>query len=82
MSKNTKQPGQKVITLAAKTLANPNASAIQKSLAGSVVAQAHTSKQTGASMETKASKALQSEKSSQETKSLAGSVVSQSNKKR
>lgn len=82
MAKNTKQSGTKVTHQAAKTLANPNASATAKSLAASVVSQAHTGKETGKAMETKASKALQSGTSSKATKSLAGSVLSQSNKKR
>jgi hypothetical protein len=82
MSKNTKQSSPAVTSAAAKTLSNPNASATAKSLAASVVAQAHTPKQTGKAMETVASKVLQSEKYSAETKALAGSVLSQSNKKR
>ncbi len=80
MSKNSKLSGPKATTLAATTLANPNASATAKSLAGSVVAQAHTGKQSGTAIESKASMVLQSEKFSQETKSLAGSVLSQSRK--
>ena len=82
MTKNNKQSGAKVAHQAAKTLANPSASATAKSLAGSVVSQAHTGKETGKTMEAKASKVLQSEKFSTATKSLAGSVLSQSNKKR
>ena len=82
MSKNTKQSSPQVANAASKTLSNPNASATAKSLAGSVVAQAHTPKQTGKAMETKASQVLQSVKYSAETKSLAASVLSQSNKKR
>ena len=82
MSKNTKQSGPQVASAAAKTLSNPNSSATAKSLAASVVAQAHTSKETGKAMEARASQVLQSQKYSAETKSLAGSVLSQSNKKR
>lgn len=82
MSKNTKQTSTQAAALAAKTLTNPNASAIARSLAGSVVAQTHTGKQTGAQMETTASEVLRSEKYSAETKSLAASLLSQSNKDR
>ena len=82
MSKNTKQSGQAVTTLAAKKLGDPNASAIQKSLAGAVLAQAHTGKQTGADMEAIAGRALQSKISAGDTKAMAGSLVSQSNKNR
>ncbi|GLH74887.1 hypothetical protein GETHLI_33890 [Geothrix limicola] len=82
MTKNNKQSGAKVTHQAAKTLSDPNASATAKSLAASVVSQAHTGKETGKEMEAKASKVLQSDKFSDATKSLAGSVLSQSNKKR
>jgi predicted TIM-barrel enzyme len=82
MSKNNKQSTPKVASLAAATLNDKNASQIAKSLAGSVIAQAHSGKQTGAEMESKASKVLQSEKYSDDTKTLAASLVSQSNKER
>lgn len=82
MSSNTKQTSSDVAKQASETLRDPNASAIAKSLAGSVLAQASTGKQTGAGMEAKASHALQSDKYSDATKTLAGSVVSQSNKDR
>lgn len=78
---NQKQTGSKISSLAGKTLANANASQIQKSLAGSALAQSGTSKTTSKSIETKASSALHSQKSNSTTKSLAGSVVSQSNRK-
>lgn len=82
MGKNTKQSSAEMASKAAKILADNNASAIAKSLAGSVIAQTHTGKQTGADMESKASKVLQSDKYSNETKELAASVLSQSNKER
>ena len=82
MGKNTKQSSPGMAAKAAKTLANPNASDIAKSLAASVVSQANTKKQTGADMETTASKVLQSPKYSEDTKELAASVLSWSNKKR
>jgi glycosyltransferase A (GT-A) superfamily protein (DUF2064 family) len=77
---NSKTTGAKVSSLAGKTLGNSSASKIQKSLAGSALAQSHTSKTTSKTVETRASSALQSAKSSPITKSLAGSVVSQSKK--
>ncbi len=79
---NNKQSSKRVSQLAAKTLNDPNASAIQKSLAGSVISQTGTTNQTGAEMEAKASAALKNPHSSAVTQTLAGSVVSQSNKKR
>ncbi|WP_228892555.1 hypothetical protein [Pseudoduganella aquatica] len=63
-------------------MSNPNASAIQRSLAGSALAQAGTNKATGKAMEAKASGALHNPNSSATTKQLAGSVTSQSIKKR
>ncbi|MBD8737930.1 hypothetical protein IFR41_00205 [Pseudomonas fluorescens] len=82
MSKNTKQSSPKVATLASDTLRDPNASAIAKSFAASVLSQASSAKETGKAMETKASQALQSEKYSDTTKTLAASVLSQSDKSR
>jgi len=78
---NTKQSGKQTATLASNTLKSSSASTIQKSLAGSALAQSGTSKQTGKAMETKASTALKTS-ASPTTKALAGSLVSQSNKKR
>ena len=80
MATNTKQTSNSVGSLAGKTLQSSNASQVQKSLAGSALAQSGTGKQTGAGMEAKASKALHS--SNTTTQKLAGSVVSQSNRKR
>ncbi|MCF5053128.1 hypothetical protein GIW50_18180 [Pseudomonas syringae] len=82
MSNNTKKTSDKMATLAAETLNNPNASVIAKSLAASALAQTGTDKQTSAEMEEKAGKALQSGKYSEDTKSLAASVLSQANKAR
>lgn len=82
MSKNTKKTSDKMATLAARTLTDPNASAIAKSLAASALAQSGTDKQTSADMEEKAGKALQSGHYSEKTKSLAASVLSQANKER
>ena len=82
MSKNPKQPSPEVTHLAAKTLADSNASRIARSLAASVLAQTHTTKQTGPVLEDVASKVLQSPKYSADTKTLAASVLAQANKER
>lgn len=82
MSSNTKQTSADVAKQAAETLRDPNASAIAKSLAGSVLSQSASSKETGKAMEAKASQVLSSEKYSESTKALAASALSQSNKKR
>lgn len=82
MGSNTKQTSPSVASLAGKTLQSSSASQVQKQLAASALAQAHTGKQTGAAIEATASKALRSTTASATTQKLAGSVVSQSNKKR
>jgi hypothetical protein len=69
-------------TVAGRTLSNPNASALQRSLAASALAQAGTSKATGKAMEAKASTALQNPNASARMKQLAWSVTSQSIRKR
>lgn len=79
---NSKQTSPGVAKQAAETLRDPNASAIAKSLAGSVLSQSASSKETGKAMEAKASRVLLSEKYSETTKALAASALSQSNKKR
>ena len=78
----SKSTSIKVSVVAARTLSNPNASAVQRSLAGSALAQAGTNKTTGKAMEAKASAALKNPNASPTTKQLAGSVTSQSSKKR
>jgi hypothetical protein len=82
MGNNTKQTGGSVTSLAAKTLNNPNASGIQKSLAGSALSQSGTPNQTGGAMEHKAAVALKNPNSSAVTKELAASVLAQANKGR
>lgn len=77
----TKSTGSKIGSLAGKTLGNANASKIQKSLAGSALAQMGTSKVTSKAMESKASAALRSDKSNATTRALAATTVSQSRKK-
>ncbi|HHF3211032.1 TPA: hypothetical protein ACPJ12_001622 [Vibrio diabolicus] len=79
---NTNTTSKSVASKAARTLSEPNASKIQKSLATNAMAQASSSKQTYKDMETKASNVLQSNRYSDETKEFAASVLTQSNKKR
>jgi hypothetical protein len=79
---NKKSTGSRVASTAGKTLSDPTASAVQKSLAASALAQAGTVKETGKAMEAKASAALKDGRSSSTTKQLAASLVSQSDKKR
>lgn len=75
-----KSTGGKVASSAGRTLGSSNASALQKSLAGSALAQSGTNKTTSKPMEAKASAALQNGNSAAATKALAGSLVSQSKK--
>ena len=79
---NLKSTSPQMATKASKVLTNPNASDIQKTLAGGVLSQVKKGNQTGSKMEDIASKVLQSEKYSDLTKSLAGSLLSQANKER
>lgn len=76
----TKKTSPGVGSLAASVLSDPNASKIQKQLAGSALSQTGTSKDAGTAMESKAAKVLDSSKYSDVTKTLAGSVLSQSKK--
>lgn len=80
--KNTKKTSASVASQAALILKDPNASAIEKSLAGSALSQSSTNNQTGAHMEDIASQVLASPNYSEKTKTLAGSVLAQANKKR
>ncbi len=75
-----KKTSKSMGSFASAILKDPNASDIQKKLAGSVLAQSNSDKETSKEMETIASKVLQSEKYSEETKALAGSVLAQSKK--
>ncbi|WP_208790239.1 hypothetical protein [Enterococcus gallinarum] len=83
MPNNTKKTYSTIASQAAQVLKDPNASAIQKSLAGSALSQSRTTQpQTGGEMETTASKVLNSPKYNDQTKTLAASVLSQANKGR
>lgn len=79
---STKSTSSNVASLAARTMANSNSSAIAKQLAGSALSQANPSNSTGSKMEHVAAKVLDSPKYSEQTKTLAGSVLSQSLKGR
>lgn len=79
---NRNRTGGKVSSLAGQVLKNPQASVIQKTLAGSALSQANSKNQTSSKMETVASNVLHSHKYSATTQSLAGSILSQSDKKR
>ena len=72
---NNKRSSAKLASQAAKTLTNPQASNIQKSLAAGVLSQRAPKKQI-------ASRVLQSDKYAEKTKSFAASLLSQSNKER
>lgn len=78
---NAKSTGKKVATTASRTLSDATASGLQKSLAGSALAQAGTGKVTSKPMEAKASNALKSASSSARTRELAASVTAQARKK-
>ena len=79
---NKKETRFPISTTASATLRNPNASTIQKALAGSALAQTNTKKETSYHVVELASKALKSKKYNALTQQLAGSVLSQSKKKR
>jgi len=80
MSRNEKT-GPRVTKTAALVLRDPNASALAKSLAGSGLAQAHTTKQTSPAVARTAAKALNDGRTSTTTRALAGSVLTQKPKR-
>ncbi len=82
MGKNVKKTSRGVGSLAARTLQDPNASQIARSLAASALAQTGTGKQTGGVMEDVAARVLPSEKYATDTKTLAASLLAQANKVR
>lgn len=71
------QTSRSMASTAGKALSNPGASAQQKSLAGSVLAQSGNGKQTSPAVAGTAAKALDDGRSNATTKSLAGSALSQ-----
>ena len=82
MPNNSKKTSPSIASLASKTLRNPGASKIAKTVAGSALSQAGSARQTGAAVEARASKALRTGVAGVTTRKLAGSVVSQANRKR
>ncbi|OVZ91736.1 hypothetical protein CBW58_12040 [Yersinia frederiksenii] len=80
--KNMKKTSPAVAAQASQILKDPNASSIEKSLAGSALSQTSTDNQTGAHMEDIAAQVLADPHSSDQAKMLAGSVLAQANKKR
>jgi hypothetical protein len=82
LTTNGKKTSPSIGTLAAKTLQDPHASEIARSLAASALAQRQGGLQTGAAMEDKAARVLASEKYADDTRRLAASLVSQSNVER
>lgn len=79
---NKKVSSKSLASNASKTLKSKNSSAIQKSLAASVLSQRSSGNMTGKDMEKKASAVLRSDKYADKTKSFAASVLSQSDRER
>ena len=77
-----KKTSKAIASEASKTLMSKTASKVQKSIAGSILAQSRTNKVTSERVEKIASSALKKKSSANLTKKLAGSAVSQSTKKR
>ncbi|GAB3226430.1 hypothetical protein [Spirosoma arcticum] len=77
---NNKTTSKNIGSIAAKLLQDPNASKIQKELAGSALSQIQKGNQTGSAMQEKAGKVLESDKYSDLTQTLAASILSQSPK--
>ena len=77
-----KKTSKAIASKASMTLRSKFSSKLQKSIAGSVLAQSRTKKVTSERVERIASGALKSKTSASLTKKLAGSAVSQSTKKR
>jgi len=80
MSK-VEQSGSKVTRIASTVLRDAGASKTAKSLAGSALAQVHTTKQSTMTTATTAAKALNDGRTSAATRTLAGSVLTQKSKK-
>ncbi|CAB3721401.1 hypothetical protein LMG24238_04929 [Paraburkholderia sediminicola] len=74
---NSKETSDRIAHLAAVVLRRPGALHLEKELAGSALAQHHTSKQTSAAIGSLAAKVLANHLSCLEAKELAGSVLSQ-----
>ncbi|HEY3595985.1 MAG TPA: hypothetical protein VGL08_00505 [Paraburkholderia sp.] len=77
MTVKTKETSDRIAHLAAVILAKLSASSIEKELAGSALAQHHTSKHTSTAIGRVAGKVLADSHSCAEAKELAGSVLAQ-----
>lgn len=73
----SKKTSQDVAQLASAKLKNSEASKVQKTLAGSALAQSSTEKKPSKEIETLAAKVLGSAKYNEDTKTLAASVLAQ-----
>lgn len=74
---NVKETSDRIAHLASAILHRQGATHIEKELAGSALAQHHTSKQTSAAIGALAARVLGDHHSSFEAKELAGSVLAQ-----
>ncbi|WCM20781.1 hypothetical protein NDK50_04735 [Paraburkholderia bryophila] len=74
---NTKETSDRIAHLAALVLRRASVTLIEKELAGSALAQHHTSKQTSQKIGSLAAKVLADHASCHEARELAGSVLSQ-----
>ena len=77
MTVKDKETSDRIAHLAAVVLRKPGVSAIEKELAGSALAQHHTSKHTSAKIGSLASHVLKDHAACAEAKELAGSVLAQ-----
>ena len=77
MNKNGKETSDRIAHLAAVVLARHSSFHLEKELAGSALAQHHTSKQTSAAIGSLAAKVLADHNACLEARELAGSVLSQ-----
>jgi hypothetical protein len=74
---NSKETSDRIAHLAAVVLRRPDASHQEKELAGSALAQHHTSRQTSTAIGSLAARVLADHHTCFEAKELAGSVLSQ-----
>ncbi|MGF6600990.1 hypothetical protein P3T23_005729 [Paraburkholderia sp. GAS448] len=77
MATNLKETSDRIAHLAAVVLARHASSHLEKELAGSALAQHHTSKQTSAAIGSLAARVLNDLHASGAAKELAGSVLAQ-----
>lgn len=78
LESNDKQTSEDIASLASDVMNDDNATADEKSLAGSALSQSNTSKGTTGDVASLASEILRNPNSSPKGKKLAGSVLSQS----